>query len=1123
MADYTRLIEFKVKDTDLNRAVNKLGKTLDRIDKSLVGIDKKLDHIAKQGFNFVAKEANKAERSVGKLGKTLKSLSSPQGLAGAAISKGFNFLGGGKGEIARRVAELGAFDGALRKITNGNTGLPAFNRRVTEAATALAGFGIAHAGAITGIAAGGVAIVKGTELFYNLGKGVRQAEANLIDFIKTSQQVGLGKSLRSLFPKAAPGSRLGGADSGGMAIDGAAMQQATQLTGQSSRIVLESLRSRGQALANNKKIQENLVALTGKHLRASVQVKKSQFQYNLELTKTRLVQAAVTADIWAAQKAWQGVIGTLRGAGNLLGGLLGGKQGSLGQAAGVIGITRTIEALTGRLGFLNKAWIDNTKAAAHWTSRVTEAVTTVGVAYTGLTSVLGAASWTIGAIAGFKKWESEAAQTIWRLDRQVKSFSDGLNAMWMMLQGKGGTPQGVAQNLKDMMLGGEERQENIRFAGQGPTELQNLQRDLALQEKKLKQRNINESDYVQTLQKQRQIKQDILKVEDQIKAKQVEAGEFASKVYRDDYKDFKDQVDKKKKAVDKAAKDATKLEQQESRQRSQQQREAANNYEKLEKTKERRRIKRHKDALKAEKELANAARRRQQQRRDQMGRIGENLMLGAGFPMLFGGGAGAVGGGVLGAGVQAATGSRGFGAQILFSAVGQQIDAFAAKAVELGKALQDPTEALSQLTEMGIKVDESLTKQVESMVKAGNAYDAQILVSKEVAKVIGRDGVMALKHLGIANEELTTKANKLRIKIMSDLAPAFMVLIDLAGKFVDSIGANNIRQKAKDLDINAYQSAHNRIEKEISKEFGFWATDESKAEYWRRMTEASKGIIRDKAPGYLGNESGMGPNPLGKGLTFDTPVDLVGQKDLKILNQRINLLKTADTLTKDEILDKKIAIINSETDLGLQKLINEQKGEGIDKTQAAIILKNGEIKILELQKTRQDEINQAAYEANQIYRDIGMSIRDGLVEGINAAIDGTKTLGEVASNVFKRISNTLLNYGIDMALMGLTGGTGGFFGKALGYDKRAAGGPVKGGSPYIVGEKGPELFVPGSSGNIVPNHEMGGANIVVNVDASGSEVEGNEGQAAELGRMLGAAIQAELIREKRPGGLLAGR
>jgi len=200
VADYTRLIEFKVKDTDLNRAVNKLTKTLTSIDKTLVGIDKKLDHIAKQGFGFVAKEANKAERSVSKLGKTLKNLSNPQGLAKSAVSGTFGFLSGNKREITQRVGELFALDGILRKITNGSTGLPAFNRRVTEAATALTGFGVAHAGAILGIGAGGVAIVKGTELFYNLGKGVRQAEANLIDFLKTSQQVGLGKNLKSLLP-----------------------------------------------------------------------------------------------------------------------------------------------------------------------------------------------------------------------------------------------------------------------------------------------------------------------------------------------------------------------------------------------------------------------------------------------------------------------------------------------------------------------------------------------------------------------------------------------------------------------------------------------------------------------------------------------------------------------------------------------------------------------------------------------------------------------------------------------------------------------------------------------------------------------------------------------------------
>ena len=87
---------------------------------------------------------------------------------------------------------------------------------------------------------------------------------------------------------------------------------------------------------------------------------------------------------------------------------------------------------------------------------------------------------------------------------------------------------------------------------------------------------------------------------------------------------------------------------------------------------------------------------------------------------------------------------------------------------------------------------------------------------------------------------------------------------------------------------------------------------------------------------------------------------------------------------------------------------------------------------------------------------------------------------------------------------------------------RAEGGPVKGGSSYIVGERGPEMFSPGVSGMITPNHALGGStNIVVNVDASGSSVEGDEEEGRELGRMISVAIESELIKQKRPGGLLA--
>jgi hypothetical protein len=47
---------------------------------------------------------------------------------------------------------------------------------------------------------------------------------------------------------------------------------------------------------------------------------------------------------------------------------------------------------------------------------------------------------------------------------------------------------------------------------------------------------------------------------------------------------------------------------------------------------------------------------------------------------------------------------------------------------------------------------------------------------------------------------------------------------------------------------------------------------------------------------------------------------------------------------------------------------------------------------------------------------------------------------------------------------------------------RAAGGPVAPGGSYLVGERGPELFTPSSSGNITPNHAMGGNTITVNVN-----------------------------------------
>ena len=77
----------------------------------------------------------------------------------------------------------------------------------------------------------------------------------------------------------------------------------------------------------------------------------------------------------------------------------------------------------------------------------------------------------------------------------------------------------------------------------------------------------------------------------------------------------------------------------------------------------------------------------------------------------------------------------------------------------------------------------------------------------------------------------------------------------------------------------------------------------------------------------------------------------------------------------------------------------------------------------------------------------------------------------------------------------------------------------------LMGEAGPEAIMPLRRG---PNGKLGVeasgssmGNITVNVDASGTSVQGDAGQGNQLGQALGIAIQQELMKQQRPGGLLA--
>ncbi len=172
----------------------------------------------------------------------------------------------------------------------------------------------------------------------------------------------------------------------------------------------------------------------------------------------------------------------------------------------------------------------------------------------------------------------------------------------------------------------------------------------------------------------------------------------------------------------------------------------------------------------------------------------------------------------------------------------------------------------------------------------------------------------------------------------------------------------------------------------------------------------------------------------------------------------------------------------------------------------------------------QSEEKKRVDELKNVYQGIGDTIADGVVDALKGAVDGTTSLADAATSLLNDLANQMLQVARNMLFFGnitgtLAGGSGILGSLFSGF--LANGGTAMGGRSYVVGEKGPELFTPGRTGSVAPAGSFGGANVVVNVDASGTQAQGNQPNAKALGAAIGAAVQAELVKQKRPGGLLS--
>ena len=441
-----------------------------------------------------------------------------------------------------------------------------------------------------------------------------------------------------------------------------------------------------------------------------------------------------------------------------------------------------------------------------------------------------------------------------------------------------------------------------------------------------------------------------------------------------------------------------------------------------------------------------------------------NALIGGGFPLLFGQGAlGAGGGGIGGALGGALGGGFGFGLSIAGTAIAQQIQ----QTLDFRKSIRE------------------LNKEMERMGISSNISGSQV-------RQLG-------KSLGITKEEA--------VKALQEFKRFGNDAVLIAKKFGGDFGRFDALSQA-----NTVESALSAIRK-INKDLTLEEELRLVLSIQRRGVEAT---INDVLTDSLDKQKQLDTEGFGQGVG--------GRKRANVLEREREKLKEINTenaqlinkFNNIKILQDEIRIANEEASFSIVKGLQDV---------------NSEIR----------RLNSAQFQVVELSKVLGASFQ----ESFKLIIKGTMSVVAAFRNMFMGIADHFLDMAAQMAAAQIQRGFMGLFANMFGNNftrsavsatptltpdqqvsrftfGKADGGPVKGGNSYIVGERGPELFSPGVSGMITPNEMLGGStNIVVNVDASGSNVEGDEEQGRELGRLISVAVQSEIIQQQRPGGLLA--
>jgi hypothetical protein len=224
------------------------------------------------------------------------------------------------------------------------------------------------------------------------------------------------------------------------------------------------------------------------------------------------------------------------------------------------------------------------------------------------------------------------------------------------------------------------------------------------------------------------------------------------------------------------------------------------------------------------------------------------------------------------------------------------------------------------------------------------------------------------------------------------------------------------------------------------------------------------------------------------------------QRLTKEANQELAAMDDLRKMRQDQIVK------DYEREVEIEK---ERMQVMLDLDQQAQIMANKQWEDMQEKKKDGQEQLEMLEDIRDGFKSIGTTIVEAFMSGKSAA----QAFKSALSSLLQKLASRSLDKFLDTIFKSNITGAPSLFENFMSnvpvlgsiFGKRAGGGPVNSGAPYLVGERGPELFVPSMAGQVVPSYAMSGTSTVNNYNIQAIDVKSFEERIMGSNRAVWAA------------------